>query len=107
MSQAEEILKKIPEEHRKVLSWIQEKANKKFSKRLFKHEDNKEILFVFDKMLEKDLPEWKQKFYKAMRKDYEGQKTVVDEDVAKEMDEYVKKEIQKAIKDGKLPANSE
>lgn len=87
----------------KVLGEIQSRANKKFNKRLFKTENNDEILFVFDKRLEQDMPPWKRRYYKAMRKDFDQEKISVDEDVGKEFDEYIDKEIKKAIKKGLIP----
>jgi len=53
---------------------------------------------------DENLPTWKRNYYRARVKDYEGMETVLDEEVAQKMDKYVQKQINKAIKDGRLPA---
>lgn len=88
----------------KVLLKIQSKANGKFHMKLFKEvQQNEEILFVIDEALKKDLPDWKRKYYKVMRKEFDVKEKVEDEEIKKELEEYVEKEIKKAVDNGLLP----
>jgi len=90
----------------KEVQKIQKAANKKYGKDLFvEQEKNKEIVFVMKKAAEDEsLPMWKRNYYRARVKDFEGTETVLNEEVAQKMDKYVQKQINKAIKDGRLPA---
>ena len=86
----------------RILGRIQKKANDKFGS-VMKPVDNSDVLMVFDARLKQDMPTWKRKYYESMRKDFAVEKLEVDEGVAKQRDEYVEKEISKAVKSGKLP----
>lgn len=91
------------EQINKVLTDINRRANEKFGDKLFTEVRETEILAVFDERLKQDMPEWKRKYYKAMRKEFDKPKVETNEEVAKQFDNFVDKEIKKAIKDGKLP----
>lgn len=88
-----------------VLRAIQMRANRKFGHKLFKTEPpSAEVLFVFDKMLERtDLPKWKRDYYVAMRKQFTSTETVLDEEVAKQQERFIEHEVAHAIKKGLIP----
>ena len=97
--------KALTKEQSLVLSQIQTKATNKYGSKLFKTvQKAPDMLFLIDKLLEKEgVPDWKKRYYKALRPEFEGTKEIVDEEVGKLMDAYVDKEIKKAIKKGLLP----
>lgn len=88
----------------KVLNRIQKKASRKFHNKLFKvQRKNKEIIELYEVLLTKDIPNWKRDYYKQTIRELDGEETVLDEEVAKEQDEFIDNLIKKAVEDGKLP----
>lgn len=92
--------KKIEE----VLGTIQRAANLKFGEKLFKTiYPDKKLMKGFDVLIKSDLPEWKKKFYGSVRKDFDKTEVVIDEEVLKQQEKFIQKQINKAVKDGLLP----
>ena len=97
-------MKELPAEQLRVLSQIQNEANEKFGKSMFiKRPAAKEVLKVFDEAVKLEIPEWKRKYYAAMRKSFEGDEVIVNEKVAEIRDKFVDRRIKQAIKKGLLP----
>ena len=87
-----------------ILKAIQMKASRLYGSKLFKEVGpDKDLMKGFDALISSDLPKWKREYYRVMKKDFDKRETVLDEEVAKQQDLFIQKEIKKAVKKGLLP----
>lgn len=99
----------MKKQHIKVLDEIQVRANEKFKDRLWKEQPKADVML---EVIDKALNEEKNRFDKdeldklqTIKESHilDGTERVIDVDVAKEMDEFISQEVDKAIKEKKLP----
>lgn len=88
----------------KVINDIQKRASNKYPDIVKTVPASPEILMVFDEAINnEELPLWKRKYYKAMRKEFDKEKKIIDKDVAEKRDKFIQNEINEAISKGLLP----